>query len=423
MHLTPKVSPIHSCLAWLRSPDAPLLVLAFTLPIVCILGGRMIAQYFIPIALWYITLHWRDLFPLKRFLLHPLTWLMGGSILWGWINTYWSIAPADSISTLLRVGSLVIAGLLMLYLLLQQEVALQEPAAFRRALISGMVIAFICALSAVCLKGGLPALINHYLSSGRVFSLFLLKQGNLVLALLLWPTVIALNLHGRSALGHLVLIVGIVILGFMPSSTAQVAILASTACYIGIRILGRKWGFIALQATLVVISLSFIILLPRLSVPAIQQQVPSLALSMVHRLYIWQFAIDQIHLKPVTGWGAKSAGKIPGASNHVAGYAKFANMPLHPHNNLLQSWLELGLIGLTFYIALTAYILARIQQTGERLPPSIQAGCYATLICALTGGFAGFGLWQSWWVNANMLTAVILLALVLPVLQTHKTAR
>jgi len=390
---------------------APLVFLAFFLPILCILGARMVPfGAFIPIVLWVIIKQHRSFLPFQRFIASPFLILGLAMVAWGWASLGWSIAPDDSSSTMTRVGSMLIFGLLALRVVTLTPPDEEGHRRICRALTIGMGAALFFTLTALLFHGGMPALLNHLLSTGDDFRLILLKQGNLLLAILIWPLVIALLLQGKEKLAHAAVAAAIGVLAFMPSSTALVAVLTGTVTYGFCRILQGKKAVAFITACIIAAMLVIFIAIPKVNVRELRAAAPMTAVSLLHRIHIWQFCITKLDEKPLQGWGIKASDSIPGAHDRTALSHRLVQLPLHPHNNVLQAWLELGLIGLALCLAMIALMIKRIHELAQ--PAAIKAATYATLIAALTGGFAGYGLWQSWWVNGLILIAMLVIALV-----------
>jgi O-antigen ligase len=72
-------------------------------------------------------------------------------------------------------------------------------------------------------------------------------------------------------------------------------------------------------------------------------------------------------------------------------------LPLHPHNGALQLWLELGLPGAVLG-GLLALLLG--YAAGRAGRPAIAA---AMLASGAVTAMLSFGLWQEWWVGAELL--------------------
>lgn len=81
-----------------------------------------------------------------------------------------------------------------------------------------------------------------------------------------------------------------------------------------------------------------------------------------HRLTIWNFVARHVAEKPVLGWGMDVSCSLPGgeeeipinrheAEGRVIALVLEPMLPLHPHNAILQWWLELGAPGAALLLA------------------------------------------------------------------------
>ncbi|MGE4013540.1 MAG: O-antigen ligase family protein [Alphaproteobacteria bacterium] len=129
-------------------------------------------------------------------------------------------------------------------------------------------------------------------------------------------------------------------------------------------------------------------------------------ISFYHRIKIWQFTTERIREKPFFGWGIDASRAMPGATakisidqelgfdpprHHVRGEL----LPLHPHNNFLQIWLELGLVG----VVLVALLLFLMFRYVARVPGrEDRAALLATAAGAVAVGMVAYGLTQTRWV-------------------------
>jgi O-antigen ligase len=80
-------------------------------------------------------------------------------------------------------------------------------------------------------------------------------------------------------------------------------------------------------------------------------------------------------------------------------------LPLHPHNNALQVWLELGAVGAVLAAALVALLMLAAGAS-----PVAPAALGAAVAGAITGQLS-FGAWQAWWIASVVLAAVVARAL------------
>jgi O-antigen ligase len=131
--------------------------------------------------------------------------------------------------------------------------------------------------------------------------------------------------------------------------------------------------------------------------------------SAAHRMLIWQFAAERTVERPVFGWGLDSSRAMPGGQDHPQGYPE--RLPLHPHNAIMQIWLELGAVG-ALIAALT--IVWSVSRIGTVFPASqthaVALGMtVATVVTALTA----WSIWLTWWL-AGIWLVVALMGAVLP---------
>ncbi len=77
---------------------------------------------------------------------------------------------------------------------------------------------------------------------------------------------------------------------------------------------------------------------------------------------------------------------------------------IHPHNLVLQFWIEFGIVGAIFAAAFLLFLLRRI----EGQAPLMQR-YYITLLIVMLGMLSmGYGLWQAW--QLGMITAITALS-------------
>ena len=133
---------------------------------------------------------------------------------------------------------------------------------------------------------------------------------------------------------------------------------------------------------------------------------------------IWRFAAEKVGERPLLGWGLDASRELPGMHDKVAlpvGGGQIAEldvMPLHPHNNAIQIWLELGIVGALIPALLIAYLLRGLAR------PELEAGARAMVLATLTSclvvAFLSYGLWQGWWLGALWLATAFAAAFLPP---------
>ena len=85
-------------------------------------------------------------------------------------------------------------------------------------------------------------------------------------------------------------------------------------------------------------------------------------------------------------------------------------IPLHPHNAILQVWLELGAVGAGFLAFFLVEILHLVQRvTQNRWEAAV---CYGIFTSGLTISSLSYGIWQSWWLASLLLAAAFMAVIV-----------
>lgn len=114
------------------------------------------------------------------------------------------------------------------------------------------------------------------------------------------------------------------------------------------------------------------------------------------RLEIWDFVSRYALGSPFYGYGID-------ATRHITDFDikhLFWEMDtvLHPHNIVLQFWIEFGAIGALFLCGFFTWLLRICRDTGSRaVLPS-----FAALMAV---GAFGYGMWQAWWLGVLVLCA------------------
>ena len=109
------------------------------------------------------------------------------------------------------------------------------------------------------------------------------------------------------------------------------------------------------------------------------------------RLGYWSHAIDWIFAQPLRGWGLDASRSFgPG-------------IRLHPHNQPLQVWMELGVVGAVLAAAFWGVTLMGLARPKARL--TAMAAAASASVYLLFG--VNFGVWQEWWLGLGALVAVL----------------
>jgi O-antigen ligase len=121
---------------------------------------------------------------------------------------------------------------------------------------------------------------------------------------------------------------------------------------------------------------------------------PVLKPSGLMRLEIWDYMTARIFQYPILGWGLLSAKVLPIHPEEMARYIYGDPRGFYPHNQWLELWVELGLLGAALGLAFALLVLRRIRP----LPPPIRPFAYAAFAAAMTIASVNYEVvTDSWW--------------------------
>ena len=126
----------------------------------------------------------------------------------------------------------------------------------------------------------------------------------------------------------------------------------------------------------------------------------------LHRLIIWSYVKEKILEKPLIGHGFFSSRNIANKMRHTKSETKYQLIPLHPHNSILQIWLELGVLGIIIFFSFIKFILDKIYYYVQ-INRSVATVAFITFFQIFTIGQISFGFWQSWWLAITLITLIL----------------
>ena len=339
-------------------------------------------------------------------------------VLWAWTSALWSVTPAQSLYAATSVLVTLVVGLS--FVAAARELDAGERKVFQRALIAGGVGGV--ALLAVELSS--DAAVYRWVLERAGFAIqspillgvvFNFENGLSLVALFLWPWATALRNKG---MGILAIVLPLFAIGLMVLAGKEAPLLAAVlggvvlaAALLAPRLATPVLGLV------VVLGVLAAPLLPK-AIPPMDEFVrsaPNLSSSVYSRLLIWKNAGEHIFERPIAGHGMDTSRALYGREDKterifydregkpVWWTGAFEPIPLHPHNAVLQIWLELGLVGaagLALLLAATVRALAR-----SRLARADKAACLALFTTGLTMASISYGIWQGWWLGALWLAA------------------
>jgi len=333
-------------------------------------------------------------------------------LLWMLASAAWSLDGAASVEVTLRVAVLFLSGTLLV-----TSFALLPLEQLRRPLIA-VALGFSGAAVVVVVDLELGGHLARFLHEPRLNGVDpALGYGR---AATLHATLLAPVLVGLVRLGFLRLAVGFALLAAAAiletsSLSAKTALAASLLVLIAVWLQPRlRWiEFGVFGFAVVALPLMF-------PLPLGAQATCWLAdhkASAAHRLEIWSFVAEHIRQRPIAGWGLDAARRLPGGTAQVIihhcddadrpdGIALSSQtLPLHPHNAILQVWLELGGVGVALGFGPLVFAIWRAFRNPEWRTRPAQAMIAATAAATVSVGLVSFGIWQEWFLSGLFIAA------------------
>lgn len=343
-------------------------------------------------------------------------------VLWGALSASWSAAPADALRSVAGFAILIAAGLILIAWARTVPQSANAVNATLDGLRAGLVLGLVIYafegiswgwLTRIAHGFSWQDIIDDVVGGASVRSYFI--NGTAILSLLLWPAVASPMPVGRARFAPGLVGLTVIATVVFGSDSGLIALALGALCWAA----AMRWGARATRTVAVlfaIVMLTTPYLLHRvMHAPEIdrlivetQESMPSSALL---RLYIWKFTTERIAERPILGWGFNSARSIPGGGDKFVvrdrdGRFRFSefNLPLHPHNQILQLWLELGAIGALIIAAVGACLIDRL----GRWEPRMRACGLALAGTTIVYDSLSYGAWQSWWIATVLIAAILL---------------
>jgi len=330
--------------------------------------------------------------------------LAAALLLWAALSILWAINPARSMQRFASVAGATVFGAAL--------AAFAEPlvGVARRRVEAALVAGLVLALAMIWLEGVTNFVLHQFVNEAvtRVHvGKAALNPGSIVCVLFLWVAALFLLARpGARAWGPTVALfaLGAAALWSFGSQSPRVGF------GVGVVAALLAWGAVraGLSQRLIAATLAGAIALAAASAPftarALKANLPTLPItdqSAVDRVHIWDFSANRLLERPAFGWGFLSSRYVPGAREPSATGGQ--SLPQHPHNAVLQLWLELGVPGLLWFVAAIGLVLWRIARAG--LSPPRFAAAIGLVVSALAYLNLSFGVWQTWWQSTLWLAA------------------
>ena len=336
-----------------------------------------------------------------------ITAALAGFIVYGVVSGIWSASPDRTLHVAVRLAPIIAGGWLLV------GAAAQLDDRGRQRTSTALLIGGAIAIALIGIEIASAGLI-HGILQGDGFkatgNLYHLNRTASQLAILIWPLWLVLDRR----FGPVVAAAGIglatlALFGLNPDTPLFTVI--AGVIFLALAYMAPRAAQAIMIAGLLVVAVA-IPLYPTI-LPVIDSTLLSWNINdftLRHRFVIWDFAATKTMEQLIFGWGLGTSRVVPGADGIAEQLGRRAEvLPLHPHNALLQLWLELGIPGVALALVTVVGVLARITRyiSGRKeLATALTVIFSATLTAELS-----FGIWQSWWLVFLWVAAALTIAI------------
>lgn len=338
-------------------------------------------------------------------------------ILWVMVSCLWSINFVNSFFSAVKFSTEFLLGILLIGNITKLDTNREK---LERILIASLlasgIIFFIESLTGGKASIAFKELIQK--KETQVFLLHNLDRGMALLTLVSWVVISIFLKRGNRAAAFLLYFALLEGLSFSDNLAALVAYFIAGGVFLLTRLTILRNPKI-LSFLLLISSLLMIIFAFKINPLKISEKNEVLPISAKHRLFIWNFVAKNSKEYPLLGIGFNSSKKFPVTDSQIIELfgQKFHPLPLHPHNNILQVYFELGAIGLILYLSLACkylLIIGKNYKTTSSRNKDLICSLYACFSVYFIIAMISYNVWQSWWLFSALWIAALYSILIIP---------
>ena len=330
-------------------------------------------------------------------------------------SALWSMTPEVSMKKALVLAFVLFGGVILTRVAYRLDDAAKLT--FDTGLIAGGILGFALIGIEVAFDSPLYSIlwrVKGYQPEIPAILLRALNQGAAVAAIFLLPWTLAVKRRKGALWAGAGFAIGITVLAYCQADSHKAALVIGLLATLAVFVGGRP----------VLKGFSFLFVAGVLAAPWAVSELPDplqpnnstvlLPNSSQHRLAIWQTTAGHVFERPFFGSGFDTARAFYGKDQKVNQYFggkgtgttwvnRFEPIPLHPHNGVLQVWLELGAAGALLLAAGLFLIVHRLSGAENRFDRAMVFGSFITGLVIFS---VSYGAWQSWWMGTVWLMMV-----------------
>ena len=315
------------------------------------------------------------------------------------LSALWAIDPAQSFERAGKSVALLVGGAFLISLAFCLKVEWLRAYAWVWPLTVFLTALAICAE----INFGFPVYrMTRGFSVQEFVPLAVLNRPTVTLALLFLPSFAIMRHYVSLWRSVFVALVCLSPLMFMTESqSAQLGIAVAVAAALLYPYKWKHaWAFAAIVIYVIMLATPFVAIWAFNNIVGQVEAVPALGDGGGYagaRMEIWDYVSRYALQNPLYGFGVEATRQVPSFGS-TESYQQGQTI-LHPHNFVLQIWIEFGLLGITLAGAIIAYLLRQIQMTLSVAQARI---ALPTMAATMAVASTSYGIWQGWWLGLLM---------------------
>jgi exopolysaccharide production protein ExoQ len=307
-------------------------------------------------------------------------------LVWGGLSFFWAIQPTVALKTFLTVSLTFVFFLVFISILLNATPDLILKA-YSLLKISGFILIFILISQLVIDEFHLKIFSNY---KGP----YMMKPSGSILGLCSFVGCGLLWIYKNRVLSISTFILLILLIYLTSCQTAFYGIILACLVFI-LSYMAPFWitrvAMLSSYTFLVLSPLIYLHLFPLSLVSKLTWVIKNT--SLFHRFLGWDFLSEKFLDRPFLGWGIEATRHLPTEPELATGYSNV----IHPHNNSIQAYVELGLVGGVLFAFLFASFFWLVEKhVKDRLSVAV---CNATLAFGFVQAEVTHNLWHNYWIS------------------------
>lgn len=332
--------------------------------------------------------------------------------IWALLSSTWSIEPYASFKYWLRVFLIVLSAVVLFVI----AGRINKKDSWVRIFLPAFAIGVLLMAYEYYTKLSITTFFRSLLSSGETGELILdnMNKSACFLALLTWPVICSVFFGVKDKAKRISTIILLLLASFfmivkLESVSAQISFLCAAMTFFFVLMTKKRFNWL-IPLSVILVSLVIPFAAKKMEPYELLERYPHIPDSGAHRLFIWNFAADKASEKPILGWGFKASRYVPDGRNKVTvdgALYKRELLPSHPHNGILQIWLELGLVGLLIFLWCVWTSFHQINEKNKK--PLVNATFHALLINYIVIDMLSFDIMRIWWLSTGIIAVFFML--------------